>query len=387
MDRRGRLHKVLVTVVSPDLSVNCLARAHVLARLLEPRHEVEIAGPQLGTEIWPPLRDEYAYRAVDTNRDIARFALSVPELLGKISGDVVVVSKPRLSSYGVGLLKSVLEDVPLVVDVDDWETRMLHGDGGGRSRYVSGLASLPLINSFYPTRCCERLVRYADETTVSTRVLGEQFGGVVVPHARDTEQFSPDRYDKTRVREELGLPRDEFLVMFSGTPRPHKGVEDLARAVADIGRDDVTGVIVGAPETEYTERIRRTGGEYVRVFGRRDFDEIPKWIAAADVFAIPQRASPQAAGQLPAKLFEAMAMGKPIVSTRVSDIPHVLDGCGIVIEPGDHEQLERAITDLYRDSSLRDELGEAAREKCVEEYSYQALSPVLDEVVQRAAAN
>ena len=80
-------------------------------------------------------------------------------------------------------------------------------------------------------------------------------------------------------------------------------------------------------------------------------------------------------------------MGKPIVSTRVSDIPHVLDGCGIVIEPGDHEQLERAITDLYRDSSLRDELGEAAREKCVEEYSYQALSPVLDEVVQRAAAN
>jgi hypothetical protein len=54
------------------------------------------------------------------------------------------------------------------------------------------------------------------------------------------------------------------------------------------------------------------------------FDEIPKWVAAADVIAIPQKDSPATWGQLPSKVFDAMAMAKPIVATDVNDLSMVL---------------------------------------------------------------
>jgi glycosyltransferase involved in cell wall biosynthesis len=48
---------------------------------------------------------------------------------------------------------------------------------------------------------------------------------------------------------------------------------------------------------------------------------------------------PQATvGQIPAKLFDAMAMAKPIVATDVNDFAGILDGCGLVVKPGMPEE-------------------------------------------------
>jgi glycosyltransferase involved in cell wall biosynthesis len=114
------------------------------------------------------------------------------------------------------------------------------------------------------------------------------------------------------------------------------------------------------------------------------FAEIPDYLAAADVVAVPQRDTSDTRGQVPAKLFDAMALGRPVVSTRVSMIPEILDGCGHLVPPGDVPALARAIGQLLDRPEEAARLGARARERCVERYSYQAARRDLLPLVERA---
>ncbi len=372
---------MLVSIIAPDLSHNCLGRAYVLAQLVERNYEVEIVGPQFGSQIWEPIKDEYDYRGVKTGKLMYQFPFSAPELLDQISGDVVYVSKPRMASYGPGLLATLGNDRPLILDIDDWESGLRYRNAGKIRTWVKEIPKLISVNSYYYTRPFEKLSDIADARTVSNRFLQERFSGTLIPHAKDTNKLDPTRFDQSHARDELDLPADDFLIMFSGTPHPHKGVDDLARAVDSIDIDDLCAVVVGANESEYVEKVRRIGGNSIIVRGMQPFDDIPKWLAATDVVAIPQKDNAATRGQLPSKVFDAMAMGKPIIATDVNDLSIVLNGCGHIIEPNSVELLQKSIVKLYNDRELRKDMGIKARERCVKKYSYDALSEVMDDLI------
>ena len=131
------------------------------------------------------------------------------------------------------------------------------------------------------------------------------------------------------------------------------------------------------------ENVRDIAGDSAVIVGQRPFCELPWFLSAADLVVIPQKANSATLGQVPAKLFDAMAMAKPIISTRVSDMPQILDGCGVVVEPGNVEQIAQAMEELLDDEKLATELGRAAREKCVREYSMEAMAKILEGVFKR----
>jgi glycosyltransferase involved in cell wall biosynthesis len=76
-------------------------------------------------------------------------------------------------------------------------------------------------------------------------------------------------------------------------------------------------------------------------------------------------------------------MAKPIVATRMSDLPEVLDNCGLLVEPGDVAQLAAAIERLLHDEPLAAELGGRAREACVRWYSWDAMDAILTPLLAR----
>lgn len=368
-----------ISIITPDLSHNCLGRAYVLAQLLERNHQVEIIGPQFDDEIWEPLRDEYNYKGVRTSNLLWQFARSTPDLLECISGDIIYASKPKMNSYGISLLKSLNKKYPVILDIDDLDSGFAYNKS--RLPYLRGIPLLACVNSFYYTRIFESITNLADTQTVSNQFLQKRFGGTIIPHARDTDYFSPRNFENEEIRKELDLPSDKFLVIFSGTPRPHKGVDDLARALAHIDHPEIQGVIVGADESEYVKNIKLIGGNSLIIRHKQPFNEIPKWVAAADVIVIPQRDTLATKGQLPAKVFDAMAMAKPIIATTASNLPAILDGCGQIVDPEAPTQLREAILNLFLNDALREQMGETARRRCIEHYSYDALAPVLNDIV------
>ena len=128
--------------------------------------------------------------------------------------------------------------------------------------------------------------------------------------------------------------------MFLGTPRPHKGIDDLLDAFKKIKTIDLRLVIIGVEnQREFLNKVDPSIRDRVTVLSKTPFDKLPEYLSAADIIVIPQRLTSDSIGQIPARLFDAMAMGKPIVATRISDIPEVLGGCGYLVDPNDPSQL------------------------------------------------
>ena len=271
-----------------------------------------------------------------------------------------------------------------MLDIDDWEVGFFLRGGFwgtvGRSLNLASPEGLPW------TWVMERLAGAADAVTVASRFLQQRFGGLLVPHVRDTDAWKPGAADPAAARRRLGVG-DERLVLFLGTPRAYKGVDDLAAAVARLGRKDVALAVVGADPASATGQRLRAALPEIRLAGPIPFSEVPMYLEAADVVAAPQRDTSDTRGQVPAKIFDAMALGRPIVATRVSMIPEILDGVGVLVPPGDVDALSAALARLIDHPAEAWALGARARERCVERYSFAAarreLLPLLQGLVAR----
>jgi len=372
-----------ISVLCFDISGNAAGRADLLARLLQPLGSVEVIGPRSGPGVWNPVAGGPVRYASVPARRMPAFLASMAELTRRADGDLIYASKTRLASAGVGYLKRVVGKRPLLLDIDDWEVGFYLGAGFwgtlGRTLNLGNPSGLPW------TWLCERLTGLADSVTVASRFLQQRFGGTLIPHARDTDVLRPGCADAAAGRRRLGVG-EQRLVMFIGTPRDHKGLDDLATAVASLGRADVALAVVGAAAPSAAGR---------RILGRCPsatlvpwvpFDQLPALLSAADVVAVPQRATPATVGQVPAKIFDAMALGRPVISTRVSMIPEILDGCGLLVEPGDVSGLAAAILRLLDNRAEAEAFGARARERCVERYSFHAARRELFPLIERAMA-
>jgi len=380
-----------ISVLVPDLSHNCLGRAHLLAKILQRHYEVEIIGAVFGNGIWEPLAqiDELSYKGVKV-RSLPCFLLQIKGMLTEITGDVIYVSKPLFTSFGIGLLKKLSGKKPLILDIDDWETGFILSLTQ-RFKHLAYSPPQPHSVSSYWNNVFslfgEKLTHFANGITVSNNFLQEKFGGTIIWHARDTEAFNPEKFDKSSLREKYDIDRNKKVVMFFGTPGLHKGIEDLIEAVNPLQNQSVLLTLVGADEHSYSQNLMRLAdeklGERFKAFGLQPFGKVPEFLAMSDVIVIPQRRSSATVGQVPAKVFDAMAMAKPIIATAVCDLPEILDGCGWVVEPESSGHLAEAIQHVIDHPEEAEQIGQKARQKCIENYSWDAMENVLSNIFRK----
>jgi glycosyltransferase involved in cell wall biosynthesis len=165
------------------------------------------------------------------------------------------------------------------------------------------------------------------------------------------------------VREELGIPPEALLVGTVANLKPHKGLQHLLRAAVLIrGRVPAAHFLVvgqGEARNDLEALAREMGLEDAVTF--TGFREDAVRIASAfDVFAMSSLHE-----GLSIALVEAMALGKPVVVTRVGGLPEVVeDGRdGILVPPSDPGALAARIIDVLGDPALRERLGRAARRR------------------------
>jgi glycosyltransferase involved in cell wall biosynthesis len=110
---------------------------------------------------------------------------------------------------------------------------------------------------------------------------------------------------------------------------------------------------------------------FTRFVGWQSQDALPRYIHAADMLVMPTVAQ-EALGRT---AVEAMAVGRPVVASRLGGLPFtVADGAtGLLCEPGDPEDLSRKIEMLLDDAALRERLGTAGRRRFEEHYSWDVI--------------
>lgn len=188
----------------------------------------------------------------------------------------------------------------------------------------------------------------------------------LIPHGIDMSEYAPVGADeKLARRRALGLPEEKLLVTYTGRLIQGKGLETLfaaLRSLADLPALHLVLVGSGAGQVISIEDKLREEALTEALRGRVTFlgrvDNVAACLQASDIFAFPTL--DEALGM---SAVEAQACGLPAVASRTGGVPDVIeDGVtGILVPPGDADQLARGLRTLAEDAELRGRYAAAAR--------------------------
>ena len=178
----------------------------------------------------------------------------------------------------------------------------------------------------------------------------------VIGSAVDLEKFKPPR-DRTKFRREIGVGNDAPLIGNVGMIRPDKGQLELVKSAPLVleKRPDARFVIVGQGTgilkrgINVRNAIDRAGlADKIIMAGYRW--DTPDIYAACDMIVIASLRTEAS----PIVLREAFASGRPVIATKVGDIPEIVRHRenGLLIEPGDTQALASAILEFISDPEL-----------------------------------
>jgi glycosyltransferase involved in cell wall biosynthesis len=202
----------------------------------------------------------------------------------------------------------------------------------------------------------------------------------VIGNGADVATFQPRDGGPSRVRETYGFER---YALFVGSLVPRKCPDLLVDALAEAG--DVRCVFVGdGPMRPRLERQAQELGisDRVVLMGTVPSNELGPIYADADVVILPT-----VSDAFPLVALEAMACGTPVLASRVSGLPEMIEDwqTGFLVKPGDVGQLAMGIRFMTGDHTLRERMGSNGRRRVREEFRWPRVADRYLETYRSAA--
>ncbi|MEA3459479.1 MAG: glycosyltransferase family 4 protein [Chloroflexota bacterium] len=292
--------------------------------------------------------------------------------------DVVHCFKPMgysgFAAMALWFLKKLgLTRARLVVDSDDWE-----GKGGWSD--VRGYTWAQRHLFIWQERWC---LTHCDAVTVASRALetivwslGVKPGRVsYVPNGVATSDEQQARHSRPSPAHRL--PTVLLYTRFFEYDL-ERVVDIFRRVLAEVPEAQLLVVGKGLfGEEEELLAMMRDAGLIDRIVyaGWAEPDELPAYLAAADVAIYPYDDTLINRAKCSAKLIQLMAAGLPVVADDVGQNGEYIEygTSGLLVPPGDREAFARSIVELLRDESLRKRLGQGARRRILKEFDWEKL--------------
>ncbi len=206
----------------------------------------------------------------------------------------------------------------------------------------------------------------------------------VIPNGVDPSRFAID-CSQDDLRDELGLPKQASIVMYTGHLYAWKGVETLYEAARKL--PDIHFVFIGGLDEDierYRSRVSAEGLKNVHILGYKPASLIPRYLSAADVLVLPNSGTSKESEKYtsPLKLFEYMASGVPVLASSLPAIREILpEDTAYFFEPDNAASLANKITELLSDTTEAQKRARGARALVSERYTWSAAAERLLEFI------
>ncbi|HRI07824.1 MAG TPA: glycosyltransferase family 4 protein [Nannocystaceae bacterium] len=320
---------------------------------------------------------------------VSYMAVAVARSLALARPDVIVATSPQFFCGWAGVLCKWLRRRPLVLEIRDlWPESIVAVGAMKEGALLRGL---------------ERLERWMYAAADHVVTVGEGYaerlaakgvaarGLTIVTNGIDREIFQPRAPDPALL-ERHGLA-GRFVCAYVGTVGMGCGLGVLvpaAEALRARGRRDVGFLVVGdgAVRAEVAAEVAARGlGEWVVFAGRQPKEAIPGYLASAGCCLVHLQRTELFTTVLPSKVFEAMAMARPVVMGVEGEAARLVErsGSGICVTPEDPAALVEAVLRLADDPALARRMGEAGYEHVVRHYDRDRLAAEYLDVLGRFA--
>ncbi len=312
---------------------------------------------------------------------LASFRLSRP--------DVVVATSPQFFCGWAGVLVSRLKRSPFVLEIRDIWPESIEAVGALRNRPLLRMLEW-LERRMY--RAADRIVavgngyrqRILEKVDIPDRID-------VVTNGVDLQRFVPADPDPRFLH--MWDLEDKFVCSYIGTIGMAHGLDvvlDAARLLREKGRDDVAFCLVGdgAVRQRLQDEVLRDGLQQSVVFtGMLPKEDMPRVLASSDACLIHLRKCALFGTVIPSKLFETMAMGRPIIMGVEGEARDIVNwaNAGLEMEPSSSESLVQCVEMLADQPGLTAELGRSARSMVAEHFARDVLADKLLRLLHETA--
>jgi len=210
-----------------------------------------------------------------------------------------------------------------------------------------------------------------------------------IPNGADID-FWTDRGEGSALRARLGIGDDELVVLYIGAHGISQTLTSVLRAAARLrDRRDVRFLFVGeGAEKEkllaFAAQEKLANVTFIDPVGK---DEVRAYYSLADVCLVPLRDIPLFSTFIPSKMFEILAMQRPIIGSLRGEAAEILERSGgaMIVPPENDEALADAIVRMHEmGAAARAAMGARGRDYVVAKYSRAALAATYREVMSEA---
>ena len=194
----------------------------------------------------------------------------------------------------------------------------------------------------------------------------------VIPNGVLAETFLPG--SRLAARTQLGLKPDAFYVIYMGTHGLAHGLDVVLEAARMLEKThpDIHFLFIG--EGAEKKHLQKTAPSCCHFYDQQPKDKVPLWYDAADVALVVLKKDPLFDGTVLSKLYEAMAMEKPIICNVAGECAGIIEKAhaGIVVPPEDARALKEAVLRCFL--GPQPEMGKSARKYVIEHYDRRLLA-------------
>lgn len=290
--------------------------------------------------------------------------------------DVLICESPPLFLGLSGWILSRIKGASFVFNISDLWPESAERLGIINNRFLLG-AAYKLEAFLYRRSALVSCQTRGIETNINARF--SEVKTCWLPNGADLEQFTPPG-DGAAWKAKLGIGYDEVVFLYAGIVGHAQGLDVILDAVGLLPESlNVRFVIMGeGPEKErLSRRIEQERISDVIMADGVPKEMMPHVLAAADAAIIPLRKLEIFKGAIPSKIFEAMAMEKPVVlgvEGEAYDLFVRDAGAAIPFIPEDPQSLADAVATIARNKELRDSLGRKGREYTVRYFDRRNIS-------------
>jgi glycosyltransferase involved in cell wall biosynthesis len=211
----------------------------------------------------------------------------------------------------------------------------------------------------------------------------------VITNGVDTKKFHPihDELLLVEWKKRLGIKSHDTVIAYIGNLAPWQGINDLIEIAFRLlsKNKDLKYLIVGDGPLKplLLEKVLSSGYDKNIYFtGMVNHEEIPFLINLADICVAPLRIGTGS----PIKVFEYMACGKPVVTSRIEGLEFIeAEGAGRLTPPEDITGLEEALSELIEEPRKREDMGLKGRQIARERFSWESRVAEIEELLKNLA--